>query len=113
MSDEPFTTPGLQIPQRQLQPGEKLFEFLVGHKRHLCELRDHGKWGTEAQFFVNEEFVMGRRFDTRAQAIQWAELKRECRREGWGLTNVSPRDAPGVIADPATEPPEEIAAAGG
>ena len=76
MADQPFTTPGFKIAPRQPQPGEKLFEFLVGHKRHLCELRDHGKWGVAAEFYVNEEFVMSRRFDTRELAIQWAQLER-------------------------------------
>ena len=32
-------------------PGERLFEFLVGHKRWLCELRDGGQWGVQAQFW--------------------------------------------------------------
>jgi hypothetical protein len=27
---------------RDPAPGEVLFEILVGHKRWLCELRDHG-----------------------------------------------------------------------
>jgi hypothetical protein len=63
--------------ERTPQPGEKLFEFLVGHKRHLCELRDHGQWGVEAQFFVNEEFVMGYRHKTRELAIAWAQRERE------------------------------------
>jgi hypothetical protein len=47
-------------PPRQPQPGERLFEFLLGHDRILCELRDHGPYGIEAQFFRNEEFS-GRR----------------------------------------------------
>ena len=76
MTDEPFTTPDQTIPPRQPHPGEKLFEFLVGPTRHLCELRDHGKWGVEVQFFKNEEFLMGRHFDTRELAIQWAAIER-------------------------------------
>ena len=73
---EPFTTPDQKIQPRQPVPGEKLFEFVVGTKRHLCELRDHGKRGTEVQFFVDEEFAMGRCFDTRESAIQWAAIER-------------------------------------
>ena len=46
------------------QPGGLLFEFLRGHDRFLCELRDHGPYGTEAQFYENEEFVFSRRFDS-------------------------------------------------
>jgi len=71
-------------PQRQPQPGERLFEFLVGHGRILCELRDHGPYGIEVQFFRNEEFSHSRRFDPRLDptrtsrelAIQWAEEER-------------------------------------
>jgi hypothetical protein len=71
-------------PPRQPQPGEKLFEFLLGHDRILCELRDHGAYGVEAQFFRNEEFAYSRRFDPgldptrtpRELAVQWAETER-------------------------------------
>jgi len=52
-----------RTPARRPQPGEKLFEFLRGHDRFRCELRDHGRYGIEAQFFQNEEFVFSRRFD--------------------------------------------------
>jgi len=56
-------------------PGELLFEFLVGHNRVRCELCDGGPMGAvEAQFYENEEFRFSQGFDTRAQAIEWAEL---------------------------------------
>jgi hypothetical protein len=45
--------------------------------RWLCELRDHGAYGTEAQFWEHEEFRYSRRFDTRALAVQWAEAERK------------------------------------
>jgi hypothetical protein len=74
----------------QSTPGEKLFEFLVDHDRYLCELRDHGAYGVEAQFFVNEEFRYSRRFDSRIggtltpreMAIQWAEEERKALEKG-------------------------------
>jgi hypothetical protein len=64
-----------------------LFEFYreSDHSRWFCELRDHGKdYGVEAQFFQNEEFLYGRRFDplldssrpSRELAIAWAEQER-------------------------------------
>lgn len=72
-----------RAPAPVSRPGEELFEFLRGHDRFLCELRDHGKWGIEAQFFQNEEFLYSRRFDDvglgltpRELAIQWAESER-------------------------------------
>jgi len=83
MTDDPFYAPNLATaPRRQPQPGEKLFEFLRGHDRYLCELRDHGVYGIEAQFWENEEFRYSRRFETRAavvdpfiatDAAQWAD----------------------------------------
>jgi hypothetical protein len=88
LSDErPFYAPnGPPDPPRQPKPGELLFEFLVGHDRILCELRDHDEpYGVEAQFFRNETFEIGRRFDRRMDptrtpremAIQWAEQERK------------------------------------
>jgi hypothetical protein len=51
-------------PPRQSKPGEKLFEFLRGHDRFLCELRDHGEtYGGETQFFQRGHVIIGRRFD--------------------------------------------------
>jgi hypothetical protein len=42
MADEPFYSPTLKpTPAPQPTPGEKLFEFLVGHDRYRFELRDH------------------------------------------------------------------------
>ena len=51
-------------PTRQPQPGERLFEFLRGYVGSCAELRQHGEWGIESQFYQNEEFLISRRFDT-------------------------------------------------
>ena len=81
MAIDPFYAPNrTPAPPRQAQPAERLFEFLREHDRFLCELRDHGAYGVEAQFFLSEELFTSRRFDSRALAIQWAEL------EGGALT---------------------------
>ena len=78
-------------PSRQPQHGEPLFEFLHGHDRYLCELRDYGEtYGVEAQFWKNEAFFYGRRFDARldqtrtprALAVQWAEEERKAIEKG-------------------------------
>jgi hypothetical protein len=83
MSDEPFYSPTAKpTPPRAPQPGELLFEFLRGHDRFLCELRDRSQYGVEAQFYQNEELLIGRRFETRAVAVQWAELKRAALEKG-------------------------------
>jgi hypothetical protein len=81
MTDEPFYAPGRNPPPpRQPQPGEILFEFVreSDHEHFRCELRTHGgEWGVEAQFWINDELLIGRRFDTRALAVQWATVERE------------------------------------
>jgi hypothetical protein len=62
MANEPYYAPNrAPAPLRQAQPGEVLFEFLRGHDRFVCELRDHGAHGVEAQFFLNEELFTSRR----------------------------------------------------
>jgi hypothetical protein len=74
----------------QPQPGEFLFEFLHGHDRFLCELRDHGEYGIEAAFVQNGELLVSRTFRQaddptrapRALAIQWAEAERRALETG-------------------------------
>lgn len=77
MTDEPFFTPNRRHPVRQPAPGERLFEFLRGHDRFFCELRNHDNYGIEAQFFKNDEFFYSRRFDLREHAVRWAEEERK------------------------------------
>lgn len=75
MSDEPFYSPKYQPPPKTApRPGELLFEFVrESDRRHFrCELRYHGEHGVEAQFYVAGDFLIGRRFDTRALAVEWA-----------------------------------------
>ena len=71
MSDEPFYKPNRKpAPPRQPEPGELLFEFVLGSDRWRCELRDHGdKYGVEAQFLLT--------LTARAHAVQWAEEERK------------------------------------
>ena len=92
MTDEPFTSPTYKPPPpKPPKPAAFLFEFLVGHDRFLCELRDHGTYGVEAQFYQNENFLIGRRFDPRLDAtrpsrelaVQWAERKEYERGGAW------------------------------
>jgi hypothetical protein len=52
---------------RQSPPRERLFEFLRGHDRFLCELHDDGPHGVTAQFFEYEDLLCSRRFGTRAR----------------------------------------------
>lgn len=68
-------------PRPPPAPRELLFEFLIEHARHRCELVDHGDYGVEALFLKNEEMDIGRTFHQRldptrtprAMAIAWAQ----------------------------------------
>jgi hypothetical protein len=42
-----------------------------------CELRYQGAWGVEAQILRDGELVIGRRFDTKSLAVQWAEQEQQ------------------------------------
>jgi hypothetical protein len=83
----------LHNPERRTaRPREKLFEFVVGHYRYRCELRDYGAYGIEAQFFENEQCWYSRRFDGRLDptrtprelAVEWAETERAALEAGSG-----------------------------
>ena len=80
MTNDQLYKPGLLTSGRVPQLGEFLFEFVREFDRAQirCDLRYHGDyWGVEAKFFKNRGLLIGRRFDTKAQAVQWAELELE------------------------------------
>ena len=61
-------------------PGEPLFAFVRASDQApmSCKLRFHGEsYGWEAQFYERGEPLIGRRFGTRAMAVQWAEQERK------------------------------------
>jgi len=69
-------------PPRQPKPGELLFEFQrASDKRFVrVELRFHGEsYGWEVQFIENDGWRFYGRgpFQTRALAVQWAEIERD------------------------------------
>jgi hypothetical protein len=67
-------------PPRRPKPGERLFEFQRGPDGIVCERRDHGPYGVEAQFLENGQLWYSRSFaggldptrTPRELAIQWA-----------------------------------------
>lgn len=63
--------------RRILGRRERLFEFLSGYERFVCELRDHGEAGVEAMFYQDEEFLVSRTFATRELAVAWADQERK------------------------------------
>lgn len=74
------TPPTRTVPK----PGERLFMLHREGHRLECELRYHGEFGVETQFLKDGELLIGRRFDTKKLAVQWAELEGEAwTREGW------------------------------
>lgn len=85
MTDDPFYAPTHRpAPAPERQAGERLFEFRRVADFFRCELRDHGTWGIEVQFYKNGEFMMSQRFDTRVDptrtprslAVEWAVEQR-------------------------------------
>ena len=46
------------------------------HHTWSALLRYHGEYGVEALLYRDGEFVMGYRFNTRAEAVQWADGER-------------------------------------
>jgi hypothetical protein len=61
-------------PPRQPQPGEFLFEFTRNDGAiYRCELRHHAEVGLptaiEAQFLLDSELLIARRFDTKKLAV--------------------------------------------
>jgi hypothetical protein len=85
MRDDEYT-PFRRYVDPKRQPGERLWTVLKDTVTHHVELRDDEQLGagTELQLFRNEEFIRGRRFKTRAQAIAEADaLHAWFSAEGW------------------------------
>jgi hypothetical protein len=85
MPDDQWYSPNAPpAPSRQQKPGEHVWTLQKGFTTAHCELRLHGEWGCEVQTFQDGDFVEGRRFDTREQALEWAASERaELERDGW------------------------------
>ena len=78
--DAPFYSPFRKPqPPRQPQPGIPLFAFIRETDRaHIaCELRNHGPYGWEAQYFHSGSLLFSRGgFPTRDAAVAWADAER-------------------------------------
>ena len=71
MTDEPFYSPNkAKAPVRVPRPGEPLWSLRQDGVAWEPELRYRGEWGIETQILRQGELVIGRRFDTRALAVQ-------------------------------------------
>jgi hypothetical protein len=69
---------------RKPTPGEPVWTMRKDGKQLDAELRSHGEWGWEYQFFSNGSFIYGRRWQTRAAVMSEIDEKRqELERRGW------------------------------
>jgi hypothetical protein len=67
----------------QRNPSRHLWAVRKDGQQVDCELRDHGPWGVEVQIYRERECLYGRRWPTRALAIEEAnDLKAACLRKG-------------------------------
>ena len=77
MVDDPFYAPNYRPEPRQRRRGEPLWTAERAGVEWFAELRFHGGGvGWEAQIFRDGEFVAGRRFILRDEAIGWAAAQR-------------------------------------
>jgi len=77
MADDPFDLAHWPpVPPNSKPTVETLWSFQRGTRTITCRLLYRGEWGVEAQIFKHGELVIGRRFDTRALAVQWADEER-------------------------------------
>jgi hypothetical protein len=68
---------------RQPEPGELVWEAHVRGRFYRCELRDHGRWGVEAQVFLDNDFFYGERFASRETALAAAKRDKDRLEQGW------------------------------
>jgi hypothetical protein len=61
---------------RRRRPGEHLWTIRKDGQQLDCELRDHGAWGVEVQIYREREFLYGRRWPTRALALEEADQQK-------------------------------------
>jgi hypothetical protein len=83
MSD-PFYAPNHRATPAPSRPAEPLWTLTKGIERIACVVRDHGDLGCEIQVIRDGAFLYGRRFETRAVALQFAAIEQQMlERDGW------------------------------
>ena len=76
MSDRPFYAPNRTTTPRQPRAGEPLWTVQKDGRPLECELRDNGLAGVEVQVYRAGELLYGRRFATRALALEEARTRK-------------------------------------
>jgi hypothetical protein len=83
VSDQPFYAPNRKAPPRQARAGEHLWAIQKDGRQLACELRDDGEAGAELQVYRERELLYGRRWPSRALALEKAhEWKAQYLRDG-------------------------------
>ena len=78
-----------QPPPIKPRESEPLWTLTKGPKTLTCELRYHGEHGVETLVLLDSELYVGRRFPTRALALEEASaMHAQCVAHGW-LTAVT------------------------
>ena len=85
MSDQPFYAPNHTPAPRQPRAGEHLWAVRKDGRQIDCELCDHGAWGVEMQIYRDLEFRYGRRWATRALALEEADARKAQYLRGGGV----------------------------
>jgi hypothetical protein len=71
-------------PPTKPREGEPVWTMTKGARHLTCELRYHGEYGVEALVLLDGELYVGRRFPTRAQALDEASaMHAACVEHGW------------------------------
>ena len=75
--DDLWFSPLLKTARGVPREPEALWEVRSpDHHTWSVLLRYHGEWGVEAQIYRDGNFVIGWRFNTKAEAVAWAEAER-------------------------------------
>ena len=73
MSDVLFDLVEYLLPGIKPQPAtERLWSLARDGHQYVCALRYRGTWGVEAQVFCDGTLIVGRLFETRMRAVEWA-----------------------------------------
>jgi hypothetical protein len=76
MSDPPFYAPNHRPAPPEPRAGEHLWTVQKAGRHLTCELRDDGEFGVEVQVYRDGELLYGRRWATRALALEEADARK-------------------------------------
>ena len=73
--DDPWREPFLK-PTVMPRAGESLWVFRKDERTWSARLLYHSEYGVETQILRDGDLIIGRRFDLREQAVEWAAAER-------------------------------------